>query len=73
LPANVEVRMNLWNVRGNNTPTGMTANHAVEVIIDNFVYTPSGLTGLPSGSRCSKNCQCLTGLTCNSAKFCTAS
>lgn len=54
LPANVEVRMNLWNVRGNNTPTGMTANHAVEVIIDNFVYTPSGLTGLPSGSRCSK-------------------
>jgi hypothetical protein len=67
---NVEIRMNLWNMFGMNTPTGMTTNQMVEVVIDDFSFTPSGLTGIPNGRPCSKACQCLKGSTCSSAKKC---
>jgi len=60
LPANVEVRMNLWNLYGANQPTGMETNQSVEVVIDDFSYAPSGLTFVAEGGYCSKDCQCET-------------
>ena len=60
LPANMEVRMNLWNLHGVNAPTGLTTDRRVEVIIDDFSYTPSGLTAIVEGGHCSKDCQCET-------------
>ena len=65
LPAQVEVRLNLWNMHGINTPTGMTTNQVVEVVLDDFVYTPSGLTVVAPGGYCSKNCQCPTACVAN--------
>ena len=65
LPAQVEVRLNLWNMHGINTPTGMTTNQVVEVVLDDFVYTPSGSTVIASGGYCSKNCQCSTSCVAN--------
>lgn len=42
----------------------------VEVIIDDFQFTPSGLTGLAQGGICTKDCQCQSR-ECNENK-CTA-
>jgi hypothetical protein len=67
---NVEIRMNLWNMFGMNIPTGMTTNQMVEVVIDDFVFTPSNLTGIPNGRPCSKPCQCRNGSTCSSVQKC---
>jgi hypothetical protein len=64
LPASVEVRMNLWNMHGADTPTGMATDEIVEVVIDDFVYTPSGLTGIANGGVCSKDCQCQGSSSC---------
>jgi len=58
LPAEVEIRMNLWNFRGMTTPTGMTDDQYVEVVIDNFVYEPSAVLFAGYGDYCSKHCQC---------------
>lgn len=58
LPADMEVRLNLWNLFGSATPVGMTINQVVEVVIDNFAYTPSSLTEVSPGGTCSKDCQC---------------
>lgn len=60
LPANMEVRMNLWNLYGTNRPTGMETHQSVEVVIDDFIYTPSGLSFVAEGGYCSKDCQCET-------------
>ncbi|CAB9530452.1 Glycosyl hydrolases family 16 [Seminavis robusta] len=58
MPANVEVRMNLWNLFGSTAPTGMQDNHRVDVVIDNFTYVPNNLNGVPEGGVCSKDCHC---------------
>jgi hypothetical protein len=55
LPANVEIRINLWNVLGTLTPTGMADDDVVEVVIDDFTYTPSKQDGLAEGEACSKS------------------
>jgi hypothetical protein len=59
LPADVEVRINLWNMNGAVAPSGMADNHFVEVVIDGFSYTPSDVQGVANGQACSKHCQCL--------------
>lgn len=71
LPANVEIRFNLWNMFGTQTPTDMKETDIVEVVIDDFKYTPSGLTGVKAGGYCTKNCQCESPLVCFS-RTCTA-
>jgi hypothetical protein len=59
MPAQVEVRINVWNLYGSTTtPTDMQDSHIVEVVIDKFEFTPSGLTGVPLGGSCGKDCQC---------------
>lgn len=58
LPADVEVRINLWNLFGNSPPPGLEDTHHVNVVIDSFQFTPSGLTGLPEGGTCSRDCHC---------------
>lgn len=58
MPADVEVRMNLWNMFGTGQPTGMADHHIVEVVIDDFRFDSSGITGLSDGEICTKNCQC---------------
>jgi hypothetical protein len=71
LPANVEVRLNLYNLGGLDTPTGMQNNDVVEVVIDRFSYTPSGETAVADGETCSKHCQCESESLCINAK-CTS-
>jgi len=69
MPAQVEVRINLWNLLGSwQAPTDMEDTHVVQVVIDKFEYVPSGLTGVPEGGVCSKDCHCDTGLPSLSAK-----
>jgi hypothetical protein len=64
LPADIEVRLNLWNLLGTATPTGMSENHVVEVVIDNFAYAPSGLRSVLDGDSCTRRCQCEAGSDC---------
>ena len=72
LPANMEVRINLWNSNGPVAPSGLGDNFKVEVTIDNFTYTPSGLAFVPNGGYCSKDCMCAATSSCVSGK-CVAS
>ena len=58
MPANVEVRINLWNLFGDSKPAELEDSHVVEVVIDNFQYIPSGKTHVPDGGTCSKDCHC---------------
>jgi hypothetical protein len=58
LPADVEVRINLWNLFGSSPPPGLEDTHRVDVVIDSFQFTPSGLTGLSEGGTCSRDCHC---------------
>ena len=64
LPANVEIRLNLWNMFGTQQPTDMTNSDEVEVVIDSVAHVPSGLTGIRDGNYCTKNCQCQSSSTC---------
>lgn len=70
LPADVEIRMNLWNVQGVATPIDMTDDMSIKVVIDNFYYHESGETHVPSGGSCSKHCQCAANSYCD-AGVCT--
>lgn len=59
LPANVEVRINLWNMMGKDTnPTGMQPGDIARAVIGKFKYIPSGLTAVEVGGACTKDCQC---------------
>lgn len=58
MPANAEVRMNLWNLFGSGTPTDMEDSDLVRVVIDNFEFRPSGRTAVVLGGVCSKDCHC---------------
>ena len=64
MPANVEVRINLWHLFGSSPPNGMEDTHKVEVVIDDFTYERSGLSGVPVGGVCTKDCQCGPGFLC---------
>ena len=64
LPADVEVRMNLWNLFGDSIPEGMQDTYMVEVVIDDFHFTPNGLTALPENGVCSKDCHCSESSSC---------
>jgi len=68
LPADLEVRMNLWNMHGNAVPNGMSIGDYVEVVIDNFSYTKSDMKFIESGEYCSKHCQCEAMRGCVNAK-----
>jgi hypothetical protein len=70
LPANVEIRMNLWNTLGTQQPTAMKPRDVVEVVIDNFEYIPSRQIGVRNGNYCSKDCQCLPTSFCSNTSFC---
>jgi len=65
LPASIDVRISLWNFIGVEQPVGMQDGQYVEAVVDDFIYIPSGVSGVSSGDYCSKNCQCLSG-TCTS-------
>jgi hypothetical protein len=67
LPADVEIRMNLWNMFGSVMPVGMSANQVVEVVIDDFSFTPSNLEYVMDGGYCTKPCQCDASSTCVSS------
>jgi hypothetical protein len=58
LPADVEIRMNLWNMFGNVLPVGMLDNQVVEVVIDDFYFTPSNSEYVVDGGYCTKHCHC---------------
>ena len=66
LPADVEIRINLWNLYGTLPPTDMVGKeqHIVEVVIDDFSYAPSGLEYVPDGEVCSRDCHCSPSSMC---------
>jgi hypothetical protein len=68
LPADMEIRINVWNSRGAVNPNGYSDKHKVEVTIDNFTFTPSGKTQVPNGGVCSKSCMCASTSSCVSGK-----
>ena len=68
MPADVEVRMNLWNLFGDSTPKGMLDTYKVEVVIDDFHFTPNGLTSLPENGVCAKDCHCDPSSKCQKNK-----
>jgi hypothetical protein len=70
LPANVEIRINLWNMNGAVAPSSLSSTDYVEVVIDDFEFVPSDLQGAAGGSICSKSCQCVSGAC--SGGYCTA-
>jgi beta-glucanase (GH16 family) len=65
MPADVEVRINLWNMNGMAAPTGLSSTDRVEVVIDDFSFTKSNLFEVANGEPCSKHCQCGKGSKCN--------
>ncbi|CAB9505198.1 Hemolysin-type calcium-binding repeat (2 copies) [Seminavis robusta] len=66
LPADVEVRINLWSLGGAlAAPMEMADDEMIEVVVDNFSFTPTGRTGIPDGGFCSKDCQCQGGSECS--------
>ena len=68
LPADVEIRMNLWNVQGVDAPINMTDDMRIEVIVDNFSYQKSGEAHVPFGGSCTKHCQCSADSFCDAGK-----
>lgn len=68
MPADVEVRLNVWHLFGNSQPKGMQDTDVLEVVFDDFQFTPNGLHALQDGGTCSKNCQCGADSTCQNNK-----
>lgn len=66
LPADIEIRLSLWNLYGTQKPTEIESDDTVvEVVIDDFEYTPRrGLEHVPNGGACSKDCQCSPSSRC---------
>jgi hypothetical protein len=58
LPAEMEVRMNLWNMYGAKAPLGVSDGQYIEVVIDNFIYEPATVMHVQPEGYCSKHCQC---------------
>lgn len=68
---NLEIRINLWNMASASQPVGLSLTDTVEVVIDNFSFTPSSETYVPVGGYCSKNCQCQVGVSKCVGNICT--
>mmetsp|Transcript_4561 Transcript_4561/g.6482 ORF Transcript_4561/g.6482 Transcript_4561/m.6482 type:complete len:563 (+) Transcript_4561:36-1724(+) len=68
LPADMEVRMNLWMMKDQTGPAGMTDTDRVKVIIDDFKFSSSGETHVPDGGYCSKHCMCKSTSECNNGR-----
>jgi len=68
---NMEVRLNLWNMLGNKSPQGLSSTDVVEVVFDNFSFTPSGLTHVEDGGICTKQCHCAAGVSRCMDNVCT--
>ena len=64
--------MNLWSLDGANPQLNLANHQKIQVVIDNFVYTPSGETHVPDGGSCVKHCQCSASSKCD-AGVCKAS
>jgi hypothetical protein len=70
LPTDVEIRMNLWNMFGSVLPVGMLDNQVVEVVVDDFSFTPSNLEYVMDGGYCTKHCHCGPSSLCSNG-ICT--
>lgn len=70
LPANVEIRLNLWSKDGlNSPPTGLNDDDYVQVVIGSFAYQEAvGVEFVEPGGYCSKHCQCEADLGCVNGK-----
>lgn len=69
LPADVEIRLNLWSVNGMGSgPSALNNDDYVEVIIDNFTYEEDGIEFAAPGDYCSKHCQCEAVLGCSNGQ-----
>ena len=69
LPADVEIRINLWNMDGPLAPRGLlNDDDYVEVVIGNFVYEEAGIDFVAPGDYCSKHCQCEAAQGCVDGK-----
>lgn len=68
LPANVEVRMNLWNKNGNAAPAGLGDDQKVHIVVNDFSFVPSTQMYIPPGGTCGKHCQCEAHLGCVNGK-----
>jgi hypothetical protein len=68
LPATVEIRLNLWHMKGTRRPKTMSNTQMAQVVIDHFSFTPNYVVGVANGETCSKSCQCLPSSTCVSNK-----
>lgn len=73
LPANVEIRFNIWNWQGDPfvAPAQYSDNHMARVVIDNFSFVPSSVSFVEDGNDCSKHCQCRSTSRCFNT-VCTA-
>jgi len=58
LPAQVELRLNLWNLGGSEMPLEMNEGDEIRVLVDEVTYAPSSETHVAVGDSCSKDCQC---------------
>ena len=78
LPANVEIRLNLWDMNGSSdsfapSVAGLTDGTRVEVVIDDFDFTPSSTDHVPNGEGCTKHCQCGPNSICGTSATCEPS
>jgi hypothetical protein len=58
MPANLEIRINLWHRFGNSKPPELEDHHVVEVVIDEFDFVTGEKEFIPDGGTCTKHCQC---------------
>jgi len=59
LPADVELRINLWIMEGVNAPPqGLQNEDFVEVVLGKLIYEEAGIDYVVPGDYCSKHCQC---------------
>jgi len=69
LPADVEIRLNLWSINGMDPgPSDLNDDHYVEVVIDNFKYEEDEIEFAAPGDYCSKHCQCEAPLGCSNGQ-----
>ena len=74
LPADIEIRINLWSLNGPNiAPTGVSDNEYVEVVIRKFGYEEAGVQHVETNGYCSKHCQCAGVQGCVNGRCMTSS
>lgn len=58
LPANLDVRINIWNMLSVGDPPGLAIDEEVVVVLGEFSYSEMTERFRGVGRRCSKDCQC---------------